>query len=121
MPSFDEVVDRQRQDPEFRRLWDRAAIARAVANAVVAYRTSHGWSQRALAQHLGWKPSQVARLELGEHNPSLETLMHLSNRLGLQFTVEVSPVGKGRLKPRKQRSVERVENADGTRVLVLAG
>ena len=53
-----------------------------------------GWlSQRDLAERLGMKQPQVARLELGEVNPSMETLMRVSAPLGIEFTIDVRPAG----------------------------
>ena len=37
------------------------------------------------------KQPNVARLELGEINPKIETLMLLSSRLGLEFTIDIRP------------------------------
>ena len=91
LPTVDQVLEAQLQDPEFRAEWERTALARAVANTVVRYRTDQDLSQRELAQLLGWKQSQVARLELGEHNPSIETLVHLVRKLGLSITVDLEP------------------------------
>jgi transcriptional regulator with XRE-family HTH domain len=39
------------------------------------------------------KQPQVARLELGEINPSMDTLMRLSAELGIEFTIDVRPAG----------------------------
>ena len=41
----------------------------------------HDLSQRGLAQRLGMKHPQVARLELGDVNPTIDTLMRISSRL----------------------------------------
>jgi hypothetical protein len=35
----------------------------------------------------------VGRLELGEVNPSMETLMRVSAQLGIEFTIDVRPAG----------------------------
>jgi transcriptional regulator with XRE-family HTH domain len=80
--------------PERQAAWERPAPARAVANALVAYRGHHGLSQRALAAQLGVRPSVVGRLELAEHNPTIETLQRLSHALGLRFALEVVPPGR---------------------------
>jgi transcriptional regulator with XRE-family HTH domain len=94
MKTNDELVEEQlRTDPEFRAEWERTALARAVALAIVRYRAEHGLSQRDLAHRLGMKQPQVARLELGEVNPSMETLMRASARLGIEFTIDVRPAG----------------------------
>ena len=77
------------EDPSFREEWERTALARAVAEAVLRYRGQHKLSQAALAAQLGWKQSVVARLELAEHNPSMDTLAELSRALGLRVHVDV--------------------------------
>ena len=64
-----EVLAEMLQDPEFRAEWERTALARAVAEAVIRYRAEHGLSQTALAGMLGWRQPVVARLEAAEHNP----------------------------------------------------
>jgi transcriptional regulator with XRE-family HTH domain len=39
------------------------------------------------------KQPAVARLEAGEHNPSLDTLARLSSALGIDFHIRVTPNG----------------------------
>jgi transcriptional regulator with XRE-family HTH domain len=93
LKTNDEILQEELQDPEFRAEWERTALARAVALAVVRYRGDHRLSQRNLAERLGMKQPQVARLELGEVNPSMETLMRISAQLGIEFTIDVRPAG----------------------------
>jgi len=94
MKTNDELIAEQLQaDPEFRAKWERAALARAVAVAIVRYRAEHDLSQRELAERLGMKQPQVARLELGEVNPSIETLMRIASHLAIEFTIDVRPAG----------------------------
>jgi ribosome-binding protein aMBF1 (putative translation factor) len=85
------VAEELERDPEFRREWERTALAREVARAIVAYRATHHLSQRALADRLGWRPSVVSRLEAAEHNPSIDTLLDLSHKLGLTMRITVAP------------------------------
>jgi transcriptional regulator with XRE-family HTH domain len=40
------------------------------------------------------KQPQVARLELGEVNPSMDTLMRISSRLGIEFTIDIRRAGE---------------------------
>lgn len=56
---------------------------------MIAYRTEHGLSQRALAERSGIKQPAVARLEDGETTPSMATLTHVARTLGLRFPLEV--------------------------------
>jgi hypothetical protein len=42
LPTLGQVIDRQRENPEFRETWDRSAFAREVATRVVRYRAYPG-------------------------------------------------------------------------------
>jgi ribosome-binding protein aMBF1 (putative translation factor) len=91
LKSSDKILTEQLQDPAFREEWERTALARAVATRVVAYRATEGLSQAALARKLGVSQPLVARLELGEHEPTLTTLSRLSQHLGLEFHIDITP------------------------------
>lgn len=120
-----DVLTKHLEDPEFRAAWERLALARAVAIAVVGYRAKQGLTQAQLAQRLGVRQPHIARLELGEHTPSIEMLQRLSRVLGLRFIVEVAPARKGSPKSalRLPKGVELVEDvvAGGSRVRVATG
>jgi len=88
-----EVLREQLADPEFQQEWDRTALARAVAQWLVAYRAEHGLTQTGLARQLRMQQPAVARLESGEHTPSLETLWRLASRLGLEFHIDITAGG----------------------------
>lgn len=114
-----------RQDPTFQERWERTALARAVALALVGYRVMHHLTQTQLAETLGMRQPQVARLEMGEHTPTLEMLQRLARMLGLRFIVEVAPTGTAApasalTLPSGMEVVEDV-TADGSRVLVATG
>lgn len=93
LKTSDELLQEQlRDDPEFRAEWERTALARAVALRVITYRSQHGLSQRALAERLGMKQPQVARLERGDVTPTIDTLMRLAGALDVEFVLGVHPV-----------------------------
>ena len=91
MKSAEEILVDQLKDPAFREEWERTALARAVATRIVAYRVHHELSQSGLARKLGVSQPLVARLEAGEHEPTLATLRRLSRRLGLEFHIDITP------------------------------
>lgn len=118
----DELLADHFADPAVRARWEGTALARAVAHAVLGYRIANKLSQRALAAKLGMKQPHVARLELGEHTPSIETLARLSNVLGTRFVIDVAPAGEAALMlPPGVRVVEDTTSASGSHVLVAAG
>ena len=87
--TFREVLDRElRSDPELRKEWERTRIARDVALQVVGYRARHKLTQEELAAKLGMKQPAVARLEAGEHAPSIVVLRRLAEKLGMEFHIQ---------------------------------
>jgi transcriptional regulator with XRE-family HTH domain len=124
MKTNDELIAEQlRTDPEFRAEWERTALARAVALAIVRYRGDHDLSQRELAERLGMKQPQVARLEVGEVNPSIDTLMRISAQLGIEFTIDIRPAGAPARNVTKRAQVEGLVGAfrtDDAELLVAA-
>jgi DNA-binding XRE family transcriptional regulator len=81
-------------DPEFAAEWERLALARVVAASLAGYRFDHGLSQRALADRLGVSQPRVVELESGEKNPQIETLVKIAAATGLEFAIDIAPVGQ---------------------------
>lgn len=89
--TADEIHEQNMRDLDYRREHERTRLANDVAIKVIKYRVSHGLSQAALGRLLGMRQPHVARLESGDHEPSLSTLARLSTALGLDFSVTVKP------------------------------
>ena len=122
LQTHDEVLAEELRDPEFRAEWERLTMARAVGQCVMRYRVQHSLSQRKLAQILGIKQPQVARLEAGTHDPSFETLRLLSEQLGMEFLVDISPRPTRWIKSRPRAALlfEEAELSSGACVAVAA-
>ena len=93
MKTAGEVLAEDLEDPEFREEWERTALAREVAIRVAGYRAEHNLTQSELGRLLGMRQPAVARLEAGEHEPSLTTLKRLSSRLGIEFHIDITQRG----------------------------
>ena len=93
LKTHQDAVAAHLRDPEYRTEHDRTALARAVAIEVTRYRAENKLSQRALARQLRMQQPAVARLESGDVNPSVDTLMRLSRELGIEFHVDITPRG----------------------------
>jgi transcriptional regulator with XRE-family HTH domain len=93
--SFDEVLaDEARKDPSFWADWQRFAPARQFAVALIRYRVEHELGQRALATRLGVSQPRVVKLESGEHNPDIDTIINAVRKLGIEFCLDVAPAGR---------------------------
>jgi len=125
MPRLRSVAElreeRLQRDPVFRAEWERTALARAVALRVLGYRIDHGLTQTALAEILGMRQSAIARLELGEQNPRVETLLRLSEVLGMEFLLHVTPAGQSAPWPDPETATDTVrEQVQAGKSAVLA-
>jgi transcriptional regulator with XRE-family HTH domain len=123
LPTHEEVLgEHLLADPEYRREWERTALARAVAVKVIAYRAEHSLSQTALAERLKMSQPAVARLESGEHNPTFPTLMRLSDALGIELAIDIAPTGKQPqlIGKRARRSALESFEGNGCTVVVAA-
>ncbi|MGN6257251.1 MAG: helix-turn-helix transcriptional regulator [Solirubrobacterales bacterium] len=93
--SFDALVAEERlADPSFKAEWQRLAPAREFAATLLRYRAEHELSQRALAQKLGVSQPRVAKLESGEHNPDVDTIINAVRQLGIEFVLDVAPASR---------------------------
>ena len=99
------ALEQQLLDPLFRKQWEQTTLARTVAVAVSSYRSQRGLTQAALAERLGSTQPGVARLERGEHNPSLETLVKLSASLVFHFKIDITPTA-AKSRPTSERARE---------------
>jgi DNA-binding XRE family transcriptional regulator len=67
-----------------------SALAKAVSWELWVHRQRHGLTQQQLGDLLDMRQPQIVRLESGFTEPSLETMTRISERLGLDFTIEVT-------------------------------
>lgn len=93
VPFEDLLAEELRKDPEFRAEWQRLAPARAFAVMLIRYRSDHELTQRELAARLGISQPRVAKLESGEHNPAIDTIVNAVRTLGVEFCLDVAPAG----------------------------
>ena len=94
MVTHDELLQKELADPAFRAEWERTALARAVATQTVRYRAQRRLTQKSLAERLGMKQPQVARLESGGHNPSIETLARLAAVMDIEINIDIRRRGR---------------------------
>jgi ribosome-binding protein aMBF1 (putative translation factor) len=78
------------RDPEVAAELARTAVANQLAILVIQYRVDHDLTQTALARRLGMSQPAVARLEAGDHEPSVATLMRLARQLGITLRLQLT-------------------------------
>jgi ribosome-binding protein aMBF1 (putative translation factor) len=84
------IATEETRDPEVAAELARTAVANQLAILVIQYRVDHDLTQTALARRLGMSQPAVARLEAGDHEPSVATLMRLARHLGITLRLQLS-------------------------------
>lgn len=75
------------ETPEAVAEYERLRPRYEFVTAIVQARSKLGWSQRELARAVGVSQPVIARLESGDHDPKLGTMLAVCRALGLPLTV----------------------------------
>ncbi len=94
MKNFDEFLETQLQDEEFRKEYESMQPEFDVIKAMVAARMSQNLTQKELAERTGIHQADISKLENGTRNPSLNLLKRLAEGMGMVLKVEFIPKEK---------------------------
>lgn len=94
MKNFDEFLETQLQDEDFRKEYESMQPEFDVIKAMVAARTSQNLTQKELAERTGIHQADISKLENGTRNPSLNLLKRLAEGMGMILKIEFIPKGK---------------------------
>ena len=89
--KFDDFLQEQLQDPEFRKEYDALQPERAIIQAMIDARRSAGITQKELANRTGIAQGDISKLERGNANPSVKTLLRLAEGMGMNLKIEFVP------------------------------
>lgn len=87
MSDFRDYLAANLQDPTFSRAWEEQEPERQIVAEIVASRKAEGLTQKELAERCGMKPSNLSRIENGNGNPSLQTLLKIAHGLNKQLKI----------------------------------
>lgn len=91
MSEFQEFLNEQLQDDEFRREWEDIQPEMDVIRAIVDARISQNLTQKELAERTGINQADISKLENGTRNPSLKLLKRLADGMGMTLKLEFVP------------------------------
>lgn len=89
--KFDDFLQEQLQDPEFRKEYEELQPERAIIQAIIDARRSAGITQKELASRTGITQGDISKLERGNANPSVKTLLRLAEGMGMNLKIEFVP------------------------------
>ncbi len=90
--KFEDYLNEQLKDPEFKKEWDDIQPEMDVVQAIVNTRISQNLTQSDLAKRTGLNQSDISRLENGTKNPSLKMLKRLAAGMGMQLRIDFVPM-----------------------------
>lgn len=91
MSEFNDFLNEQLQDDEFRKEWNDIQPEMDVIRAMVDARISQNLTQKELADRTGIDQADISKLENGTRNPSLKLLKRLADGMGMTLKLEFVP------------------------------
>ena len=92
--KFDDFLQEQLRDSEFRKEYEALQPERAVLQAIIDARESSGLTQKELSERTGIAQGDISKLEKGNGNPSVRTLQRLAAGMGMTLKLEFVPAGE---------------------------
>ena len=87
MITFDDMLNEQLQDPEFRKEYEAIQPEMDVIRAIVDARISQNLTQKELSERSGINQADISKIENGTRNPSLNLLKRLADGMGMTLYV----------------------------------
>lgn len=94
MRKFDDFLEEQMQNQEFKKEYDNLQPEFDVIRAIVDARTSQNLTQKQLAEKTGINQADISKLENGTRNPSINLLKRLADGMGMMLKIEFVPKQK---------------------------
>ena len=92
MSEFQELLQEQLEDVEFKKEWNNIQPEMDVIRAMMDARIAQNLTQKELAARTGINQADISKLENGTKNPSLKLLKKLASGLGMQLKIEFVPM-----------------------------
>ena len=88
MKKFDQYLEEQMKDPDFKKEYDALDPEFAVIRAVIEARKESGITQKELSELTGIAQGDISKLENGNANPSIKTLKRIAMALGKELQIK---------------------------------
>ncbi len=89
LTDFDDVLKEHLKDPEFKRLFDEHGKQLEISYQLLQLRKQQKMSQAQLAKKIGTTQSNVARMEAGRQNFTIDILQRAANAFGKELKISI--------------------------------
>lgn len=87
MIDFQDILKEELKNPEFKKYYDEYGRQLEIAYQILKLRKKKKMSQLELAKRIGTKQSNIARLETGQQNFSINTLEKIAEALDCRLNI----------------------------------
>ena len=91
MITFNDMLNEQMQNEEFRKEYEAIQPEMDVIRAIVEARISQNLTQKELSERSGINQADISKIENGSRNPSLNLLKRLADGMGMSLKIEFIP------------------------------
>lgn len=95
MSEFRELLNKQLENPEFKKEWENIQPEMDVIRAMIDARISQNMTQKELAEKTGINQADISKLENGTRNPSLKLLKRLAAGMNMELKLVFTPLKRG--------------------------
>jgi ribosome-binding protein aMBF1 (putative translation factor) len=85
--DFDDILKKELKNPEFKKHYDEYGKQLEIAYQILQLRKKKNISQAQLAKKIGTKQSNIARMESGQQNFSVDILGKIAEALGCNVKI----------------------------------
>ena len=103
MTNFNDFLNEQMKDPEFKAEWDALDPEFSVIEAMLKARKESGLTQKQLSERTGIAQTDISKLERGNANPSLRTLQRLAAGMGMKVAPDSEVCLDGKLIKKEEK------------------
>lgn len=91
MKTFDDMLNEQLEDINFRKEYEDIQPEMDVIRAIVDARTAQNLTQKELSKITGINQAGISKLENGTRNPTVSLLKRLAEGMGMELRIQFIP------------------------------
>lgn len=91
MRTFDDMLNEQLKDINFRKEYEDIQPEMDVIRAIVDARTAQNLTQKELSKITGINQADISKLENGTRNPTVSLLKRLAEGMGMELRIQFIP------------------------------
>jgi len=85
--NFRETLAKELEDSEFRAEWDYLEPQYAMIREMIRIRNQNNITQKELSERTGIAQADISKLESGNANPSIKTLVRIAEGMGKELHI----------------------------------